>query len=97
MQTSHPLFSVIPRLLRPAARIDAAEKRGNLDSKGEGSCRHHISPSASFRVFRGPLHAMMPLKTLKNAEIGTGKANRHADITPSFQRLSASSAANCTQ
>jgi hypothetical protein len=27
--------------------------------------RHHFSPSASFRVFRGPLHGLMPLK---NAE-----------------------------
>ena len=61
------------------------------------SCQHHISPSASFRVFRGPLHGLMPLNTLKNAEIGTGKANRHADITSSLLRLSASSAAHYTQ
>jgi len=40
---------------------------------------------------------MMPLNTLKNAEIGRGRAKRHADITPSFQRLSASSAAHYTQ
>jgi hypothetical protein len=40
---------------------------------------------------------MMPLKTLKNAEICTGRAKRRASITSSFLRLSASSAANYTQ
>jgi hypothetical protein len=72
MQTSHPLFCVFPRVLRRTSSNNAAEnaeKRGNLNRKGETSCEHHIYSSASFRVFSGVLHAMMPLKTLKNAEI----------------------------
>ena len=60
MQTSHPLFSVFPRLPRPISNNDAAEyaeKRGILNRKREASCRHHTLFSASFRVFCGPLHA----------------------------------------
>ena len=72
MRASYPLFSVFPRLLRRTSRNDAAEnaeKRGNLNRKGKTSCEYHVHSSASFRVFSGALHAMMPLKTLKTAEI----------------------------
>jgi hypothetical protein len=36
---------------------------------------------------------MMPLNSLKNAEICTGRAKRHAGTTSTLPRLSASSAA----
>jgi hypothetical protein len=51
------------------------------------SCQHHISPSASFRVFRGPLHALMPLK---NAE---KRGNRNRKGTTSCRHHIHSSAA----
>ena len=96
----HILSSASFRVFRgPLHANDAAEyaeKRGNWNRKGETSCEHHILSSAAFRVFCGPSHTMLPLNTLKNAEFCTGRAKRHADITPSFQRLSASSAANYT-
>jgi hypothetical protein len=84
-----PLHALMP--------LKNAEKRGNRNRKREASCRHHTLFSASFRVFCGPSHTMMPLNALKNAEIGRGRAKRHAGTTPSFQRLSASSAAHCTK